>query len=49
MKDGEVQDAAGMMSGIDLAASVVRVCLMRLWVGEKKEIEGDFPKHDKCT
>ena len=49
MKDGEVQDAAGMMNGIDLAVSVVRVCLIRTWAGVEKEIEGDLPKPNVYT
>ena len=37
MKDGEVRDAVGIMSGIDLAASFARV-----YFGEENEIEGRF-------
>ena len=40
MKYGEVRDVAGMMSGIDLAASFARV-----YCGEENEFDGE----DKYT
>jgi len=49
VKDGEVWNAAGIMSWIGLAASFARVCFDKDvgWGGE--ELEGDLPKPDKYT
>ena len=39
----------GSRAGLILQLRLQGCVLIRTWVGEEKEIEGEFPKPDKCT